>query len=163
MFGSATSLMAINAILPEDYRVEVNTSKYNRAISDSVTIKCLACDVEQSYDGVHTFELYLPADQQIITQKKYAPAWRCGSCSKVTLWSVTKTIVKQFEKPFYVKVIPAAPGQTGMISRIGYQEKVKRWFSIALEEVEHQIGLYRADYQSQQEDVDLSINDEDED
>ena len=69
MFGSATSLMAINAILPEDYRVEVNTSKYNRAISDSVTIKCLACDVEQSYDGVHTFELYLPADQQIITQK----------------------------------------------------------------------------------------------
>lgn len=153
-YAAAISMSAINALLPDDYRVEENTSKYNSMIRGNSIINCKYCDEEQLYDHLKTFDLLLPFTEQIVSGKKYQKVWVCSSCKKINKFVNTKKITQQYERPFYVKVIPEPPRQNGLISRLGFSEKFKKWFSIALEELEHQIGLYRADYQAQQEGID---------
>lgn len=153
MRTAAISLGAMNSMLPEEYQLTINTSKYNETITDRIIVVCPKCDVELNYSAIKVFDYLLPFRLQCIAQRKYDEAWICPECKKVSLTRSTKFKKQILEKPYYLKIVPEAPSDA-FGNRISYHQKFTKWFDIVLGELEHQISLYRAEYQAQQEGID---------
>ncbi len=164
MEEAAIALNAIVALLPEEYKVEVNTIKYNSIIKGKTLICCPFCGEEPTYDDVKFFEMILPFIDQCLIQSTTQKVWVCPKCKTISPISKSRIKTIEFQKPFYIKVVPEAPRiGRGLSTRLGYREKFIKWFETVLEELENQIGMYRADYQAQQEGLEQPLYDEDED
>lgn len=149
---AAISLGAINALLPEEYQVEVNTVKYYALIEAKHTITCLQCNEVMPIIEARVYELLLSSIDRLIVGTKTRKVWDCPKCKEVNdFYSSPKNTI-EFQKPFFTKVIPELPARQGFRDRVGFNQKFVIWFDIVIAELEHQIGLYRADYQAQQDD-----------
>lgn len=167
------SFEATIALLPEEYKVEINTEKYNQLVKDRYKIVCTGCMMNVQYkvddetrikqeqsefprSEIKPFEVLVPDIERLITGKKTVLVWQCPSCGIVKPLKGSPTKLIKFHQPSYFKVIPDIPSRKGFFDRTGFDTKFKEWYDIAFSEIESQIGLYRAEYAQQQE-----MNDED--
>jgi hypothetical protein len=142
----------MNAILPNDYRIEVNTSKYTELTTERLIAICNACKEQFSRKEIKIVELLNPLVIQVLTNQEYEKVWFCPKCNKTNNVSTTNWIKERLGLPYYLKVIPEPPSRKGGIQdRREYPIAMEKWFYQALEELDHQLGTYRADYVSQLE------------
>lgn len=147
---AAISLGSINALLPEDYQLEVNTAKYYSLIEAKHTITCLHCNEVMPITEAKVWPLLLSSIDRLISGNKTMKVWECPNCKGIVPFAESPKGTTEFQKPFFVKVVPELPVRIGFRDRIGFNQRFVIWFDIVIEELEHQIGLYRADYQAQQ-------------
>jgi len=160
MRTSVISLDAMNSLLPDDYQITINTNKYNELIADRLIAICTNCNAELSGTAIKVFNYYLPFETQTLLMQKYAKAWICPECNKVSIMRNTKFKKQVLEEPYYLKVVPEAPSDR-FSNRLQFHEKFTKWFNTVLRELEHQISLYRAEYQAQQDGMEQPDFDED--
>ena len=160
--AAAICFTAINALLPEDYTIEINTKKYDELIQAKYIIICPSCNKEQPLGKTKTFNLLLSNTARLITNQKTKKVWECPNCNELKDYLYSKKTTTEFQRPFYTKVAPESPKRIGLSSRLGFKSRFQKWFEIFVNELEHQIGLYRADYQSQQTEAGLPGFDDDE-
>ena len=146
------SLDSIIALLPDDYKVETNSEKYQELTKEKNLILCEKCEKEIPRDNITTFDQTLPHIEQILAGKPTQLVWICPECQNVLDLEGSKFKVQKFQNPFYLKCIPHPPKRRGLINRCSYDEEFSTWLDIAMSEIESQIGLYRADYAAQQND-----------
>jgi len=146
------SLNAINALLPEDYKVEVNTQKYEKAIEDTWSIYCGYCEEEFPLSEIRPFDLLLNSIESIILGLDVMRVWLCPKCNEENPYYQAKKKLVKFQNPIYTKIVPEVPPYKGLINRVGYEQSLRKWFHTYLGELEQQISLYRTDWQSQQGD-----------
>jgi len=144
------SLGAINALLPEDYQVQVNTDLYYSKIAAKHTIACLHCKEVMPYTEAKVWPLLLSSIDRLITGSKTMQVWDCPKCKETMCFEASPKNTIEFQKPIFVKVMPEAPVRHGFHDRVGFDQKFEKWFEIAIQELENQIGFYRADYQAQE-------------
>lgn len=146
------SLDSIIALLPEEYKVEVNTEKYEMLSKETNMIFCEECQEDIPRNIIKTFDLDFSYTMQIILNKKSRRVWICPKCDQVSDMEGSKFKTKKFQDPFYLKIIPSPPVRKGLLNRHTFDSEFAKWFDIALSEIESQIGIYRADYAAQQSD-----------
>jgi len=149
--GAAGSVMEMNALFTDDYRIEISTAKYERLREKSIKIECPRCQEQFSNSETRKYDLLLSSIEWLITKQKTRKAWYCTKCKKSNYLSESKIITTEHQNPFYLKVIADPPVRHGLIDRMGWHEKWQVWFFNAMEELEHQLGRYRAEYQTQEE------------
>tara|TARA_Y100001936_G_scaffold191447_1_gene190536 strand:+ start:437 stop:1003 length:567 start_codon:yes stop_codon:yes gene_type:complete len=158
---AAISLNSINALLPEDFRVEINTKKYEQLKQEKKIITCMFCKEEYSRDTIEVFELIHNAMELMIYAQKSKMVWHCSKCNAIQNLSNSSLKVQKYQNPTFFKVVPEMPRRTdGISDRLGHQNKLKQWYSTYLEELECQIGIYRAEYMAQQDDTTDIIGDD---
>ena len=150
-FTKATiSIDAMNSLLPEDYKVEVNTDKYYNLIKSKHKIKCWNCVEVYERNQVQPYEMLLSNIDELILNKKKIWVWYCVKCGSIQPLEGSQTTTEVFKQPFYTGCIPEPPIRKGLHDRLGHVTKIREWFDIAFKEIEAQIGLYRTEYASQQ-------------
>ena len=165
---TAISFDSIMALLPEDYKPEVNTEGYQNAIKGKRIIICGNCTMPQLdernnptgkqipseflREDVTLFEFALSDLDSMVLNKKQCLVWSCPKCDSTIplVGSITRN--EQYQQPFYTGIIPQMPRREGLHDRIGYTRRFREWYQIAFREIEYKIGLYRAEYQSQNPD-----------
>jgi hypothetical protein len=154
------ALAGINADLPEDFKVEISTSKYNDIIKDRKSIEC-SCTANCILNEIHQYDCELDWKEQILSNQKYQRMWICTACGKSNVMDASKILIKKYQEPFYTKIMPAPPIRArGIRGRSTYESEFKTWFGIALEEIESQISRYRTEYAAQEDQTELIIRDE---
>ena len=157
---AAISFDAINSLLPDEYKVEINTEKYNQLIASKRTIKCDKCSEVFERGTIKPYKILLTNLESLMVGKRKVIVWDCLKCEHVRPLEGSQAELVIFKQPFYTKVIPEPPRRKGLHDRIGYTAKFKQWYDIAFREIESQIGLYRTEYASQQSAVLEAMPDE---
>lgn len=160
------SISNINALLPaiegKTYKVEVSTQKYWEARKETRTIQCRHCKAENPILDVEHYEIDLQGIEKILSKEKSRKMWNCGFCKKANYFSTDDITVTKKGEPYFFKVIPEPPvKQAGIKGRTTFERDFITWFSIAMPEIESQIGLYRMEYAAQEEGDMIEINSED--
>jgi hypothetical protein len=156
--GAILGLGDMNAMLPDDYRITINTKNYDNLTNMKIGYICKYCQKETPQSLVKTKEIIAPLIVSCITSQQMEICWFCSECHKRNLLSQTKLIEEKLAKPCYLKVVPDPPEKKiGFQDRSRYPTAMSRWVGNFLEELEHQLGLYRAEYINE-EDQDESEN-----
>lgn len=157
----------IISLLPEEYSVEINTKKYKELNEGKYHIVCTECtmDIQTTEDGkikitkessefvrkeIEPFEILLPDMDRLITGQKTVMVWQCPNCSVIKSINESPTKLIKYHEQSYFKVIPEPPSRKGLHDRPGSLIKNQEWYSVCSREIEHQIGLYRAEYAQQE-------------
>lgn len=156
------SLSAINSLLPEEYKVEINTQKYLQLVAENKVIKCDKCNEQSPYQEIKFVNVLLNSVRNLITTKKYEMIWYCPKCEKENIFNSRQVKIVKFQQPYYLGVIPDPPQRhQGLADRTTFNAAFRKWFALALDELESKIGKYRADYIAQLEADDVKLVDED--
>ena len=158
------SFEAIISLLPEDYKPEINTDKYEQMIKSQKKITCRECKKETEFDNIRSFQMLLSTIDSLISRSKTMNVWQCpnNECKSVQPIEGSEIKTIEYTRPFYTKVIPEPPRREGLHDRIGFDGIFKKWYDIAFREIENQIGKYRTDYASQSDEA-VPYQDEEED
>ena len=167
------SIAGINADLPEDYKVRVSTSRYNEMMKDRKSIACNFCvspevimedgkpvitgndiSTECILSDVKQFDRELGWQEQILIDRKTERVWICTKCGNSNIMDAGKIKIRRYEEPYYFGVMPSPPvQQRGVRGRNTFDAEFKKWFAIAVSEIESKIGLYRAEYAAQHDEA----------
>lgn len=162
--GASASLNGINALLPNDYKIEINSAKYNEALKTKISIICNFCNSEINKNDIKIVNLLNPILIQTLTSNEYQKAWFCPQCKKENYLNKTKMVKYTALKPFYLKVIPEPPRKKdGLQTKNTFHHNYVKWFYNFLEELEYQLGLYRIEYISQLTEIGAMVEDGNED
>lgn len=155
------SISACIALMPDDYKVEINTEKYYRQIKENKIIICEYCKEEHPHDDIKTIPVRVSPLKLMIYRKPCETIWYCPNCKKPNIYNSRKVRITKFQQPFYLGIIPEPPQRRfGISDRSSFDTKFKNWFEITVCEVESKIGKYRADYIAQMEGDDVQVPDE---
>ena len=148
--GAIGGLNNINSALDEDYIVKIDSKEYYQQIADMTLYKCTECEKETIYSKVKIFDLICPMFEGIITGEKTNKVWICPECHSDCKLKDTTITVEETVQPYYRKVVPSPPTkQIGLQNRFNYEHDFESWFFNFLEELQHQLALYRIEYISQ--------------
>ena len=155
------SLDAIIALLPDEYRVEINSEKYREILADRKTIDCNKCKTENILKDVKQYDLELDWMAQILLGQKTERIWICTNCEIANEMQNDKIKTVRFNQPYYLGVIPYPPIRgRGISKRNSFDGEFAEWFDIAVKECENKIMLFRSEYASQQASDGLQIESE---
>lgn len=158
-FSAATaSLNGINALLPDEYKVEINTEKYNAAIKTKLLAICPNCKKEIQSKDVKVFDLLLNSIDSLMCGSQTIKMWPCPECHKDNEISKTSWTKDVIQLPAYNKVIPEPPQcKNGLDNRMKYEKEMTSWCYLFLEEIEYQLGIYRREFVAQSADADQLV------
>jgi len=159
--GCVASIYNMNALLPDDYRVEVNTQRYDEVSHDKLIVVCSNCNAEIPRNEIKLIEKFLGLLKSMILETHTIKVWVCHNCKQENELARTKMIKDSHKNPFYYKLIPECPQQKdGLSARSGFHNKMTKWFFTSLEEIDHQLGLYRKEYEPEGERDDIDESEE---
>ena len=145
----------MNALLPDDYRIEVSTTKYEELLTNNDSAVCNNCKKEINWNKTKVIDLILPIFESILAKSSTYKAWVCIECeyeNKLSETKLNKTILK---KPYFFKVIPEALKiPSGLERRTQFNTKMSGWWHNAKVEMDHQLALIRQEYTPDEEDPD---------
>lgn len=154
------SISAVLALLPDGYKVKINTEKYNEMVAENKVITCKCGEVTQ-YDQIKIEKLLLATTTAFISQKEYEKYWKCPKCQNYNQFDRNSVKIRKYQMPFYTGFMPEAPTKKpGISDRRKYVKEFKNWYAIAIDELESKIGKYRADYIAQLEGDEIDIPEE---
>jgi len=151
MFGS---LFAINALLPENYQVEISDKKYYDMIAQKVFVVCKHCNEETRRDTIKVHDIMTNLIVSTITGNISEKLWDCPKCHKPNNLSKSKMIQEIPKEPTFTKVVPNPPNRTNALNdRNELHKKLEKWAYRLLDELEHQMSLFRLEYKPKDEDM----------
>lgn len=164
----ATAKVALGnmvALLPDKFKVKVDTFTYQEKIKEKHLIICPKCNHENPITDIRYVKRLLSQDEQFakamkylnklltIEDKEYEWVWHCLKCKKENFRSESKRVTIEPDLPYYLGVIPEAPEKPQhWANRGAYPAAFRNWFQIAFQEIESKIGIYRAEYIAQNAD-----------
>ena len=151
------SLDAIIALLPDDYKIEINSEKYKEILADRKTIDCDKCKTENILNDVTQYDLELGWQEQILIGVKSQRVWICIKCDMLNEMQFKKIKIVKYNQPYYLGVIPFPPIRgRGISKRNSFESEFAEWFDIVVKEIEQKVMLFRSEYASQQSNDGLS-------
>lgn len=142
------TLNNMNAFLPKEYKVKINTKEYIKKIQTKMIVVCNFCKQEINRNDIKILNVL--KSLQVSLEDDYEKLWRCPQCKEYNKLFETRFIRESLDLPYYLKMVAEPPVQRdGMESRRTFHNKFTNWFYNYLEELDFQLGLYRTEYISQ--------------
>lgn len=160
-------LYALNALLPEEYRVTIDTEEYNEKIKNNIQASCNFCTstVQDSegkditkptttdYNKLKIMNILLPEFEAFVCGSKYVKVWQCPKCKKDNRLDNTHFEQIVLKQPYFLRVVPEPPQRNlGLVDRPTYKQKFEQWARTLLAELEAEAGRFRKDYKPKSED-----------
>lgn len=151
-FNHAVAMLKeMNAALPDDYRVEINTEKYHNKTSAKKSATCNYCKTEHPVNIIKTHNVFNDFVIRSLTGIDYKTVWYCPSCQKENLLKTTEFITDKISQTTYFRVIDEPPVKNGWSDMDTFPNKISEWLSRFSQELSNQCSRYRTDYVRQEE------------
>jgi len=155
--GAVAAIFEIIALFPENYRIEINTEKWNEMEKDTIIFICGGCSKENNRNEIKLYDLILELTVSMVSGLQHETVWKCLGCDYRNRLLNTEVIKSQLKNPHYNKVIRDPPNRKqGVMDRVGYDNLMRRWFFESLAETDHQLGKYRDEYRPIDEEEELT-------
>lgn len=140
------SIYALNALLPDKYRVRISNAEYEKKTKQTIILPCPKCLENIDYNDIIKVKVLVPTIEQFVTHTEQEEIWRCPKCEGVSPF-IQGQLVKQIPvEPFFIQVVPQPPQQKdGLISRSRYYQKFAVWFWMIVTELEERMAQFRDD------------------
>ena len=159
--GCVNAVECMIALMPEEYRIEISTAKYDEMLKQNEIVYCKDCKKEHDWKTIEVVNLLLPLVSSIIENSKTYKVWFCSGCNFENSVAETKLIKAVIKEPFYLKVIPKALKiPLGLERRTQYHTTMSAWWFNAKVEIDHQLALIRQEYSPDEEIIDSEDGDE---
>lgn len=166
------SLYALNALLPQKYRVIIDDDLYRQRIKGDLVALCNNCtstiedetkkgevievQTQTDYNKLEILHLLLESLERVAYNKEYDDFWICSKCNEMNRLSETKFRQVILQKPFYLQVVPEPPKRhIGIQDRITYHAKFESWARNFLGELNAQAQKFRQEYKPTGDEADL--------
>ncbi len=170
--GSYAALNNMNALLTEEYRINVSTDAYN-SFEDEVTLcKCKFCKMDREeiihegeederkkivkvptefrFSSIKIIKVIAPFIDSILTGKESELVWYCPECKAENKVSETEKPKVKRERPYYRKVVKDCPTrQAGITGRMTFDTEYDSYAWNFSEELENTLSKYRIEYIAQ--------------
>src|SRR3989304_9183424 len=93
------SLGAMIALLPDDYKLEVNTDKYDELVQSKHNIICTECKAKHLRDTIHPYSVLLSDLDALLSHEKTMIVWECPSCKNVQPLQGSSTKTTKYQNP----------------------------------------------------------------
>lgn len=148
--GAVSALYNINSLLTEDYVITIDSDEYEKEIKESYALECPYCQQTTQKKDAPIWNKALSSIDSIVLQQDNMMCWHCLHCGEDPPIDGTTLLHEKAVQPFYRKVVPEPPKQVpGLLMRFTWVPEFKRWFYHFLEQLTHQLALYRIEYISQ--------------
>jgi len=140
------SAYALNALLPDEYRVRVSTQSYNEATKKHTVAVCQYCNDEVETKTLEYNDQVKSSFEQILTSTQTEKVWLCKKCNKAQLRLMTlyKEVIPA--EPYFVNCVPKPPERKdGLMSRSSYKREFTTWFWLFMGELEERMAQFRDD------------------
>lgn len=164
------ALYAINACLPEEYRVIISNQKYDELTKEDLIAYCNKCKEYTNRNMIKIISVLTSPLEQLITNETTRKMWFCPQCkqeNRLVDTNMEQTILAQ---PYYIGVIKLPPSRTDdIVSHLTYDRVMERWCWTMLTELEQKMAQYREDNWKKEDeyndmsDVDTSLENQDAD
>lgn len=141
-------LYSLNAILPDDYKIEISSIKYNELKNkETIVANCKFCKNPCEHKDMKVNEVLLSSSASMLTGLKFEKMWSCPKCHKDNRLSTTDFEHQILPKPHYLKVLPNPPEKkNGLVESLEYNKIMKSWIQTFAIELEHAMSKYRLEY-----------------
>ena len=140
------ALYAINAALPEEYRVIISDQEYLKMTRQDLNVTCIQCKERFDYNSIKVLNLVTVPFERLLGKSKTIRVWFCPKCNErheLEKTEIEQTILKQ---PYYLGVVTRPPQRSdGIIARVKYDREFERWAWTMLDELEQKMAQYRDD------------------
>lgn len=166
VFGS---LFSINALLPDEYRIEISDTKYKEEINkQGISIVCKnckkncdhcktgkgECKAESRREEIKVKTIEMSDLLKTLTSQKEEKVWECPRCKSNNILSQSKRINNILPDPCYLKVIPNPPNRKdGILHRRTYKKDIEKWALQFFNELQHQMSLFRLNYKPKDQEI----------
>ena len=157
------SLDALNALLPMEYRVSIDTEEYKEKLKASLVALCNFCTTEYpspdekdktvklptqiERSKIQTLTITLSSFDQMVYGKKQDDFWQCEKCSNLNRFSQTRFKQTILKKPYYLQVVPEPPKRhLGIEDRNTFHNKFEAWARNFLSELNASAQRFRQEY-----------------
>lgn len=147
------SIYALNALLPDKYRVTISDIIYEEKTKQKLILPCPLCLKQIDYNKIVKVKTLVPTIEQFVTHTELHETWLCPECDKVSIFD-QDALVKQVPKePYFIHVVPKPPqSKDGLISRSRFFRKFTVWFWQILTELEERMAQFRDDNWQKEDD-----------
>ena len=169
--SSASGLYNMNALLGEKYVININDRQFKDSVEKESTYRCnnekctmikstitldenneeqkskqtVRNEVPQSQ--VRVYSLITPMIESILSKETTTSYWNCPKCKTQNKLIDTTIYQPSISQPSFRRVVPTCPPRgLGVSTRLGYTQKFDEWFYHFLEQLSHQLALYRIEY-----------------
>lgn len=148
--GAIGGLNNLNSLLTEDYIVTINTEEYIRQTKELYSYQCSFCEEVTPKKDLIFYEKPLSSNMSLILNQEKLQSWQCPKCLEDMPVQGTSVILEKNDSPFFLKVVPEPPRPgPGLLVRFTWEPAFKKWFYNFLEQLTHQLALYRIEYVNQ--------------
>jgi len=89
------TIYSMNALLPDEYRLSVDTSRYTELTESILIAICSHCDTQTPRTEIKVFDLMIPLEFQLIRETNTIQVWYCPKCKESNELVKTKYIQNQ--------------------------------------------------------------------
>jgi len=140
------SLYSLNSLLPEEYRIEINTQEYKKKLDLETNAKCSFCTELTDMKKIRITNHLLALPIGNFYDGGFEKIWVCEKCKKINKLLNTTVIKKIPKEPYLLKVVPYPPiRKDGLMDRRDFNKKFEQWAWTFLVEVEAQMAQFRDD------------------
>lgn len=157
------ALDALNALLPDEYRIIVDSEEYDERIKANLVALCKHCNTDYpdptdktkfiegptqtEHSKLKRLRLLLSSFDQLAEGKKYDYFWCCEKCQGLNQYSKTRFKQKVLKKPYYLQLVPEPPiKHLGIEDRASYHNKFENWARNFLAELNASAQRFRQEY-----------------
>ena len=147
------SIYALNALLPDKYRVKISDIEYEKLTQKRYLMPCPKCLEQFDISKIVRKKVLVPTIEQFVTNTELEEIWLCPKCDVANTFDKEELIQQIPQEPFFIHCVPHPPTQKdGLISRNRYHRKFTVWFFQIVTELEERMAQFRDDNWQKEED-----------
>ena len=155
-------LYVFNSILPEEYRVKVDSEAWKQKVASKHIAVCYKCSKETEYSTAKKAPEYTSALVCMITGQKKVNRWFCNTCGAYRLAELTDFALDVRAEPSLFGIVQEPPMRWGQgYSKHTYHKAYEAWALDFVKELEAKGSAYRRDWGEQQADDSEGMADDD--
>lgn len=153
------SLNAINAILPESYRVIVSSKDYYKITKVEITYICNFCEHPNKKESITIFDTISNVVGGLIYGDAIYMIWICKQCTRTNRLSETLIDKPKLQNPSFLGVVIDPPERKdGLMNRLVFNRTIAVWGLTLLKELEAKEAQFRDDNWNRGDMFDMDID-----
>ena len=145
--GCVTSVYCMIALMPDDYRLDVSTKKYNDIRKNTDFVDCYECKETTLWNDLRIIDVQLTLIDSIVKHSSTQKVWFCRNCNYENVLDNTLLTKNTLKVLTFSEVIPEPPEIPPFLyHRSPSVRQMSDWWNLSKIQIDRQLARIRQEY-----------------